>query len=348
MSKLRDRIKEGLAGKFQGLANGFKRLNTYIFGIQRGVYILLGGQSGTFKTTLVDFMALNAMEDAEAKKIKLHLFYYSYEIEEYSKKMNWLSVLIYKKYGIIIPPEKIKGLGDNRLNIKEQELVDSEIDYIDNLFTKINFRFKPTNPTGIYNELWKHFESIGKFEYEPYIDKNGNKKQKIVRYIHNDPNSYTLVILDHLLLLLKERGFSDKEVIDKMSEYMVELRNLFGCSAIFISQFNDGLSTVDRAKFKGIDLSPQMTDFKSTRNPYADACVVLGTMCPYKLDMDLCLGYDIKKLKSNMLMLKILKNRLSSDSVSIGLYVNPKAGSFEELPKAKEMTTKDYEKYINK
>lgn len=340
---LKRRIQEGIEGKFKGLANGFNRLNDYIFGVQRAVYTLLGGMSGTFKTTLADFIVLNSIIDAEKLGVEYNIFYYSYEIDELSKQCNWLSVIIYNKYGITIPPERIKGFGENRLNDDEQRLVDSEIPYVEELFKKINFRFKATNPTGIYNELWQFFASKGKFEYEPYIDKEGKTKQKIKKYIPNNPDSYTLVVLDHLLLLLKERGFSDKEIIDKMSEYMVELRNMFGCSCIFISQFNDGLSTVDRAKFKGIDLSPQMTDFKSTRNPYADADIVLGTMCPYKLDMNSCLGYDIEKLKANMIMLKILKNRLSSDNIAIGLYANPKAGSFEELEKPDLI---DYKKYI--
>jgi hypothetical protein len=340
---LKRRIQDGLAGKYKGLANGFNRLNDYIFGVQRAVYTLLGGQSGTFKTTLADFIVLNSILDAEAKSIEYDVFYYSYEIDELSKQCNWLSVIIFNKYGIVIPPEVIKGYGDNRLTPDQEKLVNSEIPYMEELFKKIHFRFKATNPTGIYNELWNHFASKGNFEYEPYIDKEGKEKQKIKKYIPNNPDSVTLVVLDHLLLLLKERGFSDKEVIDKMSEYAVELRNMFGCSFLFISQFNDGLSTVDRAKFKGVDLSPQMTDFKSTRNPYADADIVLGTMCPYKLDMTNCLGYDINKLKSNMIMLKILKNRLSSDNIAIGLYVNPKAGSFAELPKKDKINYSDYE-----
>lgn len=341
--ELKKRILEGISGKYKGLANGFNRLNDYIFGVQRAVYMLLGGQSGTFKTTLADFIVLNSILDAEAKSIEYNIFYYSYEIDELSKQCNWLSVIIFNKYGIVIPPEVIKGYGDNRLTPDQEKLVNSEIPYMEELFKKIHFRFKATNPTGIYNELWNHFASKGNFEYEPYIDKEGKEKQRIKKYIPNNPDSVTLVVLDHLLLLLKERGFSDKEVIDKMSEYAVDLRNMFGCSFLFISQFNDGLSTVDRAKFKGVDLSPQMTDFKSTRNPYADADIVLGTMCPYKLDMTNCLGYDINKLKSNMIMLKILKNRLSSDNIAIGLYVNPKAGSFAELPKKDKINYSDYE-----
>ena len=332
---LEERIQAGLDGKFQGLANGFKRINSEIHGIQRGVYTLLGGLSGTYKTTLADYMLLNALSDAESQGLEINVFYYSYEIDELSKKCNWLSVIIKNKHGITIPPEVIKGFGDNRLTPKELEYVKMEIPTVEALFSKINFRFKSTNPTGIYNEMWQYMSAKGSFTYIDYIDKEGNPKKKIDKFIPNNPEAYNIIILDHLLLLQKERGFSDKEIIDKMSEYMVELRNMFNVSSIFISQFNDGLSSIDRAKFKGVDISPQITDFKSSRNPYADADVVLATMSAFKMDMPTCLGYDINKLKDSFIMLKVIKNRLGRDNIAVGLLANPKAGSFSELPPAK-------------
>jgi replicative DNA helicase len=112
---IEERINDGLSGKYKGLNNGFDRLNKLLFGIQRGTYYLIGGQSGTFKTTLTDYMVINAMEDAKKLGVPLNVYYYSFEIDKLTKQCNWLSVLVYQKYNIVVPPEKIKGLGDNRL-----------------------------------------------------------------------------------------------------------------------------------------------------------------------------------------------------------------------------------------
>lgn len=343
---LRSRIKEGIDGKYSGLENGFNRLNEIIFGVQRRCYTLLGGQSGTYKTTLVDYILFNALEDAKKKGIKLNVFYYSFEIDKITKQCNWLSQLIFKKYNVIVPPERIKGLGGNKLTLEEVHYIYESIDYVDKMFEEINFRFQVTNPTGIYNELWAFGESQGDITKEPYSYKDAEGKvhtgQRINGYKPHDPNAYTLVIMDHMALMKKERGFQTKELIDKYSEYCIELKNMFGFSFINIQQFNQGLSSVDRAKFKGIDLSPQQSDFKDSTNPYQDADVVLGTMCPYKLDMNTCLGYDIKKLRDKMIMLKVIKNRLSRDNVAIGLHANPSAGAFAELPTANSINYDDY------
>lgn len=338
---LKERIEAGLAGKFQGLSNGFSRINEYIFGIQRKTYYLLGGQSGVFKSTLVNFMLFNAIQDAEAKGIPINVFYYSFEIDKLTMQCNFLSSTIYQKYGTIIAPEKIKGLGDFRLTEDEQKLVNDEIPNVEALFNKINFIFKAENPTGIFTTLIEHAEKNGEIEYEDYIV-NGETHKKFKAYKPNSLDAYNIVVIDHLYLLKKERGFQTKETIDKMSEYAVLLRNLYGYTFMFIQQFNQGLSSVERLKFKGADLSPQQSDFRDSTSPFADADVVLGNMSPYKLDIEQCLKYDITKLKDKMIMLKIIKNRLSTDNIAIGLCVNPKAGMFEELPLPNQINYNNY------
>ncbi len=329
---LKQRVKEGLEGRFSGLENGFKRLNKYIFGIQRNTNYLVGGMSGTYKTTLVDYMLLNAIEDAKKKSIPINVFYYSYEIDKITKQCNWLSVLVNQKYHVVIPPERIKGLGTNRMTPDEVQMIESCIPDMELMFKDINFEFVPMNPTGIYHQLCTFFAEKGEFLKEPYRDHNGDYKEKIIKWVPKDPNEICIAVMDHVYCLKKERGYSVKEMMDKYSEYCVHLKNLFGISFINIQQFNDGMTAVDRQKFKGVDLSPQMTDFKDTRNLYQDSDVVLGTMNPYKMDMEKCLGYDVDKLNGGMLMLKIIKNRLSEDNIAIGIFADPKSGSFRELP----------------
>lgn len=148
MSNLRERIKEGIEGKYQGLNNGFNQLNKYIFGVQKKCYTLLGGASGVYKTTYLDFTISNAIEDAKNKNIPIDVFYYSFEIDELTKKCNWTSKFVFDKYDIIISPEKIKGLGDNRLSESEQQMVEDVIDDVEKAMSNIKFFYDGVNPTG--------------------------------------------------------------------------------------------------------------------------------------------------------------------------------------------------------
>lgn len=338
---IKERIKQGLNGDFKGLSNGFNRLNNYIFGIQKKCYYLLGGQSGTFKTTICDFMLLNALLDAENQETNVNVFYYSFEIDEITKKCNWLSNIAYLKYKQTISPEKIKGLGDFRLSLDEQVVIDKCIIDLDKIWNKINFTFQSMNPTGIYNTLWKFMASRGIFEYSDYIDHEDKPAKKIDRFIPNDSKEYNIVIMDHYFLLKKERGYVAKENVDKMSEYFVQLRNIFNMTIIAVQQLNQGISSVERQKFKGADLTVTQGDFKGSTNPYEDADVVLGTMNPAKMDMEVCLGYDVERIK-NLITLKIVKNRLSTDNISVGIQANPKAGNFKELPTPSKINYNDY------
>jgi len=274
MSSLKQRVQEGVSGKYVGLANGFKDLNKVLFGVQRKCYTLIGGQSGTYKTTLLDFIFLNAIQDARAKNIPIDVFYYSFEIDKLSKQCNWLSQLVYNTYGKVIPPEKIKGLGGNKMTPDEVEMVNSLIPELEELFASINFVFDITNPTGIYNDIFKHCSKLGDFTYSPYTDEAGNEKKRIESFKFRE-DRYVLVGVDHIVLSKKERGYTTKENIDKLSEYMLSLRNIFGISPFLIQQFNMGMSAVDRQKFKGVDLSPAQSDFKDSTNPYQDKRQIL-------------------------------------------------------------------------
>lgn len=103
------------------------------------------------------------------------------------------------------------------------------------------------------------------------------------------------------------------------------------------------MSSIERQKFKGVDISPQQSDFKDTTNPYTDCDIALGLMNAYKMDMDTCIGYSINQgsnldLKGSFRMLKIIKNRLSRDNIAIGLLFLPKTGSFKELPHPSDIT----------
>lgn len=338
---LKQRIQDGLNGKYKGLSNGLEDISKYTFGIQKKCYTLIGGLSGTYKTTLLDYMVFSAIEDAKKQNIKLDVFYYSFEIDKLTKQCNWLAQAVYNKYNKVITPEKIKGLGSYRLNSEEEQMVNSCIDEVEEMFDNINFTFRPINPTGIRNAIIDHCSNLGTYTFKSYKDEQGNTKQKKETFTFNE-DRYIIVAVDHLYLTKIEQQFTTKQNMDKLSEYLVYLRNMYSISPIIVQQFNDGLNSIERQKYKGVDISPTHNDFKDTRNPYQDADVVFGITNPWKLDFQDYQGYDLKQFKDRFISLKIIKNRLSKDNLKKGMLALPERGQFIELPLANVI---DYNKY---
>lgn len=70
------------------------------------------------------------------------------------------------------------------------------------------------------------------------------------------------------------------------------------------------------------------------------------------MDMETCLNYSINRpgstynLRDRFRLLKVVKNRLSRDNISIGLLFQAESGYFEELPKYNEMNQAYVQKII--
>lgn len=354
------RFSDGQLGKYRGLDNGLGgKINRHIYNIQRKCYYLIGGLSNSGKTTLIDSTLLKAIGNAYSQGINIDIFYYSYEIDAETKFAQWLSSYIYSKHSIEISPERIAGLGDNILEPHEKELVEMEIPYMEAIFDKINFRFDPTNPTGIYKELFDFYEKNGTWIREEYksIEKDAFdnerevKKTRIASYVPNDPERYVIVVIDHIALCKLESKHTLKDNIDKMSQYCVWLRNICSTTFLILQQFNQGLHSIDRKKYSGEDLIPQQNDFKDSGNPFQDSDVALGIMNPHAMNSNSnkLFGYDISKsgIHKNMRIINIIKNRRGVAQKVFGYYFNAKTATFKSLPLPSEIKNIDIENINN-
>ena len=121
-------------------------------------------------------------------------------------------------------------------------------------FYNEHVEFSPTrNPTGINKEVRKFMLENGTVHYKKVTVKDditGKPKEveKFDYYEPNDPDLYTLVIVDHASLLQPEQGLTDKTKIDKMSEYFVDLRNKYRVSPILVQQQTADRESLDAFK----------------------------------------------------------------------------------------------------
>lgn len=347
---IRNRVIQGMAGGNSGIPMGFNRLNNYV-SIRSGTYYLIGGYTGSGKTSLIDdAFVLNPLDylaqnkDAEND---LHILYNSMERPRDYKLAKWVSRKIFLDTGRSIPLPRLLGWvsKEKRLTNEEFELFDQYEDYVNYLLSKITFYPEGAkNPTGARKFVDAYAKENGKIE--KIKDERGIERNI---YTANNPKLITLNISDHVGLhagetvtdaISKERTVipKGKPAIDKCSEDKQRFRDLYNISSVDIQQFNRDISNPMR--LKNGDVEPMLEDFKETGNIAENADVVLSLFDPWRYKVADPNSYNLDKLRDEegaklYRALKILKNTYGSEDIGIGLAFQPYIGMFKEMPKKK-------------
>lgn len=344
---LKTEVEKGLQGKNGGIPMGFDRLNRYV-GIRKGMYYLVGGLTGSGKTSFIDdAFVLNPVDWALSKEglasgVKVKVWYRSMERSRTYKLAKWVSRKIFIDQGIIIPVGKLLGWTD-RMTKDEHDLFLYYENYIEQLSDIVTIIDGPENPVGIAKDLKAYALERGEIEQ---LDKH-NKL-----YIPNDPNEITMVVIDHIgLLKLTKDQPTKKQAIDKMSDELRYARDFYGYSPVVVSQFNRDISNPTR--IKNGDVEPQLEDFADSSATQNDADVVMGLFDPMRYKVADPSGYNLDKLVDSygakyFRSLRLIKNSYGEDDVRIGLGFLGQIGMFKELPRKKDITDSDYEAIINK
>lgn len=343
--QLRQEVNAGLEGRNGGIPMGFNRLNRYI-GIRKGMYFLVGGLTGSGKTSFIDdAFVLNPFDwfiSQKAPNIKLRIIYRSMERSRTYKLAKWVSRKIFLDHAAIIPVPKLLGWTE-KMTHDEHDLFLMYEDYINKMEEVITIIDGPENAVGIAKELKAHALENGKIEQIDEFNK---------RYFPNNENELTIVILDHVGLIKTTKDQpTKKEAIDKMSDELRYARDFYGYTPVVVSQFNRSISNMQR--LKNGDVEPQLEDFAESSSTQNDADVVLALFDPMRYKVEDPSGYQLQKLVDNFgakyfRSLRLIKNSYGEDDVRIGLGFMGQIGMFKELPKQRDMTDSDYESVINK
>ena len=345
-SDLRNEVIKGREGRNGGIPMGFDRLNHYI-GIRKSMYYLIGGLTGSGKTSFIDdAFVLNPVDWYIAQKgksnIKLKIIYRSMERSRTYKIAKWVSRKIFIDHGISIPVSKLLGWND-RMDDKEFALFESYEWYIKEIEEIVTIIDGPENPVGIAKELKEYALEHGDVIQ---VDKY-NKK-----YVPHDENVITLVVIDHIGLLKPIKDYPNKKaLIDKMSDELRYARDFYGFSPVVVSQFNRDIANI--ARIKNGDLEPQLEDFADSSSTQNDADVVIALFDPMRYKVPDPSGYDLGKLVDSTgakfyRSARVIKNSYGSDDIRIGLGFYGEIGMFKELNKKKDMTDEDYANVLNK
>jgi hypothetical protein len=340
-------IELGLSDRNNGIPMGFDRLNRYV-GIRKSMYFLVGGLTGSGKTSFIDdAFVLNPFDwfvsPQNKSNIKLKIIYRSMERNRTYKFAKWISRRIFLDYGLIIPVSKLLGWQKEKLTKDEHDIFLTYKDYMEQLSDCITIIDGPENPVGIAKELKAHALNNGTIEQLDDYNKI---------YVPNHENEVTIVVIDHIGLLKTTKDQpTKKEAIDKMSDELRYARDFYGYTPVVVSQFNRSISNPMR--IKNGDVEPQLEDFAESSSTQNDADIVMALFDPLRYKVEDPSGYKLDKLRDEygakyFRSLRLIKNSYGEDDIRIGLGFLGQIGMFKELPRMKEMTESDYESVVNK
>lgn len=328
-------IEEGRKGHNIGLSIGSEKLKQFTDGLLGGTSYLIGGASGSSKSTfflhsLLYCPLIEFLNNPEHKEKDPYWILWNLEMTKEQIYAKLVSMYIFDqrqkqlRFKEIFSRGKDCILSDEKFNwIKE---CSDFIDILDQRLICID---------GGLNEA-KYVKNV-----EQILAKFGTWNED-GSFTPNNPHQIIVGAIDHCSLVKASNGRSKKDEMDAISRDSVLFRNktkIF--SPAHISQFNRSGRSDERLKQDMQD--PTESDFKDSGALYEDSQVVFAVHSPHKFKKTSYHKYNIKELEQNFIAIFCLKSRFGTSDFFVPLGFYGDCSHYYELPKPDEIY--DYEKY---
>ena len=341
ITKLKKRQQIIVNGGINCIPSPFARYRNTFIGVEQGQYVAVTAATKGYKSQFSSFLFIyNSVLYSyyNPGKIVVNILYYPLEETPETVIERFMSYLLYtlSNKTIRISPQNLRSTNENEpLPDEIIELLQSEeYSKILNYFLECVHFYVETNPTGIYNTCKEFIQTRGETIYKdiPIRDTVTGQTKMVKGFNYFKPykeNEYNLIYIDHISLISTEKGMDLRESINKLSEYLVMLRNRYNFTPIVIQQqvFNE---TIDA--FKIGKLKPTVTGLSDSKYVARDANLVLSLFTPFNYELRDYMGYDITKFKKNITFLEVLVNRNGESNNVAPLYVDGAVTYFSELP----------------
>lgn len=342
IAKLKKRQQTIINGGINCIPSPFPRYRNTFIGVEQGKYIAVTAATKGYKSQFSSFLFIyNSILYSynNPGKINVNILYYPLEETPETVIERFMCYLLYtmSNKNVRINPQNLRSTDENKpLQDSVIELLESDKykDVLEYFLEHIHFQ-TDTNPTGIYNSAKEFIQYQGENVYKRIPIKNTVtgvvENKKVFDYFKsNGSNEYNLIYIDHISLISTESRMDLRESINKLSEYLVILRNKYNFTPIVIQQqvFNE---TIDA--FKIGKLKPTVTGLSDSKYVARDANLVMSLFTPFNYELKDYLGYDITKFKKNITFLEVMVNRDGESNNVAPLYVDGAVTYFNELPK---------------
>jgi hypothetical protein len=260
-----DRIDQGRSGRILSIPTGISKYDETVFGTRQSCYYLYGAETGVGKTKFVRENHIYRVYDAiqtvnNPALLDANFLDFSLEISAQENMAAAISRRIYLEHGRVITPDRLFSWNGS-LSQEDRNLVESYRRYFEHFEQKLYVFDDETTPNKFHDILMAYAKRHGRFTRE------GRMISECDGYIPNNPNLYTIILVDTVNLADMDSGHETvKSSIDRISRIAVWFRNKCGFTPIIIQQFNAEISAVDRSRY-GIK-TPMLRDFEDSKRDY--------------------------------------------------------------------------------
>ena len=137
-------------------------------------------------------------------------------------------------------------------------------------------------------------------------------------------------MVDHVGKLENERGWDDRQTVNKLSEYMIILRNHYKYIPVIVQQQND--KTINLDALKSNRVRPNQSGLYGSQETARDCDVMMGIFNPMSFELPQYLKYDITKLRDSVRFLEIVLGRDGESNSILPMYFDGATNYFAPLP----------------
>ena len=338
----------------------YPKLATSVPGVVPGMIQMVTAGSGVGKTQVTKALYVREpLEYALKHNINLKIFYFALEESEQEFIDTMICNFISSRCDVRMDLLTLQGYRKKSLDDGLMKLIDAHINDIEKLLEKVEIIDSVYNPTGIYKYCRDHADKNGTHHYEDRefiknkLDDKGNfiqvKEMKKVysHYVPNDPNAFTIVIVDHISLLAPEK-IKDTGNMMTQHQTMAHWSTNYALKQVtkhwnwavvnVIQQEQSGEKEQFTNKGESIQkkTEPSLAGFANNKEIQRDAKVIIGVYSPDRYGFDSYHGYPITKYRDTFRAYKILKNRFGAPNKYHHFLFDGATNRFKELPKSDE------------
>jgi replicative DNA helicase len=323
----------------------FNRFTHYFPGIEHSTYTIVTASSGVGKSQFTDFAFLHTPVHYffhNPDKVKVKIIYYSLEMNPTIKALQCIAHKVFidtsteKQMGQRIGIKNMMSVGA-KLEDSNLDLIKGHDDYFDWFFQVVDLHGGPVVPYAIYMDLIRFFKATGTIHNRVTVDRRYDEKLKkdveyrrevFDRYVPNDPDLFTVLIVDHAALVQTQKGLNKRENMEKLSSYFMTLRNQFGLAVVSIQQQAADQESKDNYR------RPTMSGLGDNKAVQRDADYIFGLYDPTRHKERKTNGWEINKMHHRYRELILMKSRYGPSSLSTDLFYDGTVENFFEMPDA--------------